>query len=182
VNGTASAPRDRRKRRITGHIQRVWTIAADPGAEANLAWAVAEAVKPRLSIVERDHVLRGDWVGEMFTAIHWLIRSAARDRIVLSGELVQRCGRLDAYVGHAEQRLLTPVEKGTSNAGRKVGHPTTIGCPIEGCSLFDRNHLLTFRPEPTLLFDRRYWPTFGPASTAASAWTTQGCPSSAIRS
>ncbi|AXO23666.1 hypothetical protein CKJ76_10915 [Mycobacterium avium] len=21
--------------------------------------------------------------------------------------------------------------------------------PIEGCSLFDRNHLLTFRPEPT---------------------------------
>jgi len=106
VNGTASAPRDRRKRRITGHIQRVWTIAADPGAEANLAWAVAEAVKPRLSIVERDHVYVAIGVGEMFTAIHWLIRSAARDRIVLSGELVQRCGRLDAYVGHAEQRHL----------------------------------------------------------------------------
>ena len=25
--------------------------------------------------------------------------------------------------------------------------------PIEGCSLFDRNHLLTFRPEPTDAID-----------------------------
>ena len=112
VNGTTSTPRDRRKRRITGHTQLVRTIAADRGAEANLAWALAEAVKPRLSIAELNHVYVTIGTGETFTAIHWLIRSAARNRVVLPGELLQRCGTwLDAYVGHSEQRQLRGLLK-----------------------------------------------------------------------
>jgi hypothetical protein len=107
MNGTASIPRDRRKLRVTGHIQPVRTIAADRGAQANLAWAIAEAVKSHLSIVERNDVYVAIGVGETFTAIHRLITSAATNQIVLPGELVQRCGTwLDAYVDHSEQQHL----------------------------------------------------------------------------
>jgi hypothetical protein len=72
-----------------------------------LAWVLAEAVKPHLSIVERNDVYVAIGVGETFTAIHWLITSAATNQIVLPGELVQRCGTwLDAYVGHSQHQYL----------------------------------------------------------------------------
>lgn len=65
---------------------------ADREAQTDLAWLLAEAVKPHLSIVERNHVYVAILIGEMFVAIHWLITSAARNQVVLPGELVQRCG------------------------------------------------------------------------------------------
>jgi hypothetical protein len=107
VNGTTGTTRDQPKRRVTGHIQPVRKIAADRKAETNLAWALAEGVKPQLSIVERNHVYVVIGIGETFMAIHWLITSAARKQIVLPGELVQRCATwLDAYVGHSQQQYL----------------------------------------------------------------------------
>jgi hypothetical protein len=101
-----------RKRRITGRIQPVRTIAADRQTETNLAWALAEAVKPHLSIVERHHVYMAIGVGEMFLALHRLITSAATNQIVLPGELVQRCATwLDAYGGHSQQQHLRGLVK-----------------------------------------------------------------------
>jgi hypothetical protein len=106
VNKRAGTVHCQRKRRVTG-IQPVRKIAADQQTQTNLAWALAEAVKPHLSIVERHHVYMAIGVGEMFMAIHWLITSAATNQILLPGELVQRCGTwLDSYGGHSQQQHL----------------------------------------------------------------------------
>lgn len=111
VNGTARTARGQRKRRVTGRIQPVQTMA-DLEAQTDLAWLLAEAVKPHLSNVERNHVYVAIGIGELFVAIHWLITSAARNQVVLPGELVQRCGTwLDAYVGHSQQQYLRGLVK-----------------------------------------------------------------------
>ena len=74
---------------------------------ADLAWSLAEAVKPHLSIFERNHVYMAIGIDETFTAIHRLITSAATNQIALPGELVQRCGTwLDAFVDHSQQQHL----------------------------------------------------------------------------
>jgi hypothetical protein len=74
---------------------------------ADLAWSLAEAVKPHLSIVERNHVYVAIGIDETFTAIHRLITSAATNQIALPGELVQRCGTwLDAFADHSQQQHL----------------------------------------------------------------------------
>jgi hypothetical protein len=74
---------------------------------ADLAWSLAGAVKPHLSIVERNHVYVAIGIDETFTAIHRLITSAATNQIALPGELVQRCGTwLDAFADHSQQQHL----------------------------------------------------------------------------
>jgi hypothetical protein len=50
---------------------------------ADLAWSLAEAVKPHLSTVERNHVYVAIGIDETFTAIHRLITSAATNQIAL---------------------------------------------------------------------------------------------------
>ena len=75
--------------------------------ETNLAWALAEAVKPHLSTVERDNVFVAIGSGETFAAIGQLFKSAATKRIPLRPDLLQRCRTwLGAYVGHDDERYL----------------------------------------------------------------------------
>ena len=83
-------------------------IAVDE--EANLAWVLAEAVKPHLSTVERHHIYVAIGVGETFAAIGCLIASAAGERIALPADLVERCTRLlDVYAGHEDEQYLRGI-------------------------------------------------------------------------
>ena len=75
--------------------------------ETNLAWALAEAIKPHLSAVERNHVFAVIGAGETFAAIRLLFNSAAFKRIPLRPDLLRQCTSwLHAYVGHADERYL----------------------------------------------------------------------------
>lgn len=75
--------------------------------ETTLAWALAEAVKPYLSAVERKHVFMAIGAGENFAAIRGLLKSVAIKRIALRPDLVQQCTTwLHAYVGHKDERYL----------------------------------------------------------------------------
>jgi hypothetical protein len=75
--------------------------------EANLAWALAEAVKPHLSALERNHVFGAIGAGDTFPAIRHLLKSVAINRIPLRPDLVQQCTTwLHAYVGHNDERYL----------------------------------------------------------------------------
>jgi hypothetical protein len=68
--------------------------------ETNLAWALAQAVKPHLSAIKRNHVFMAIGAGETFTAIRGLLKSVAVKRIALRPDLVQQCITwLHAYVG-----------------------------------------------------------------------------------
>jgi hypothetical protein len=71
--------------------------------ETKLAWALAEAVKPHLSAVERDRVFVSIGAGETFAAIRHLCRLAAVERIPLRSDLVQQCATwLHAYAGRED--------------------------------------------------------------------------------
>jgi hypothetical protein len=75
--------------------------------EANLAWALAEAVKPHLSALERNHVFGSIGAGDTFPAIRHLLKSVATNRIRLRPDLVEQCTTwLHAYVGHKDERYL----------------------------------------------------------------------------
>lgn len=75
--------------------------------ETALAWALAEAVKPHLSAIERNHVFMAIGAGETFAAIRGLVKSVAVKRIALRPDLVQQCITwLHAYVGHKDERYL----------------------------------------------------------------------------
>jgi hypothetical protein len=75
--------------------------------EADLAWALAEAVKPYVSTVERNHVFMAIGAGENFSAIRGLFKSVAIKRIALRPDLVQQCTTwLHAYVGHKDEQYL----------------------------------------------------------------------------
>src|ERR1700758_2186240 len=75
--------------------------------ETNLAWALADAVKPYLCVAERNDVYVAIGAGETFTAIRQLLKSVAMNRIPLRRDLLQRCTTwLDTYVGHEEERYL----------------------------------------------------------------------------
>jgi hypothetical protein len=72
-----------------------------------LAWALAEALKPHLSDVERNLVFAAIGAGETFAAIRYLFKSVAVKGIPLHPDLAQQCTRwLHAYVGHESERLL----------------------------------------------------------------------------
>ena len=75
--------------------------------ETNLAWALAEAITPHLSAVERSHVFVVIGGGEAFAAIRYLFKSAAFRRIPLRPDLLRQCTSwLHAYVGHEDERYL----------------------------------------------------------------------------
>ncbi|MFL6085687.1 MAG: hypothetical protein ACJ74F_21340 [Mycobacterium sp.] len=75
--------------------------------ETALAWALAEAVTPQLSAIERNHVFMAIGAGETFAAIRGLVKSVAVKRIALRPDLVQQCITwLHAYVGHKDERYL----------------------------------------------------------------------------
>jgi hypothetical protein len=81
--------------------------------ETALAWALAEAVKPHLSAIERNHVFMAIGAGETFAAIRGLVRSIAVKRIALRPDLVQQCITwLHAYVGHKDERYLGRLVEG----------------------------------------------------------------------
>jgi hypothetical protein len=75
--------------------------------EANVAWALADAVKPYLCAAERNDVYVAIGAGETFTAIRQLLKSVAMNRIPLRPDLLHRCTTwLDTYVGHEEEWYL----------------------------------------------------------------------------
>ena len=75
--------------------------------ETNLAWALADAIKPHLSTLERNHVFAAIGAGDAFAAIRHLFESVAIKRIPLRPDLVQLCTTwLHAYVGHNDERYL----------------------------------------------------------------------------
>jgi hypothetical protein len=75
--------------------------------ETNLAWALAETVKPHLSALERNHVFAAIGAGDTFPAIRHLLISVTTKRIPLRPDLVQQCTTwLYAYVGHNDERYL----------------------------------------------------------------------------
>jgi hypothetical protein len=75
--------------------------------ETDLAWALAEAVKPHLSVMEHNAVFVAIGAGETFAAICRLFKFVATKRIPLRAQLVQRCITwLHAYIGHEDERYL----------------------------------------------------------------------------
>lgn len=75
--------------------------------EADLAWALADAVKSDLSAIESNHVFMAIGAGETFAAIRGLVKSVAIKRIELRPELVQQCTAwLHAYAGHKDEQYL----------------------------------------------------------------------------
>jgi hypothetical protein len=73
--------------------------------EANLARAVAEAVKPYLSAVERDAVFVAIGAGDTYAAIRGLLRSVEIKRIPLRPDLLHQCRTwLRGYGGHDHER------------------------------------------------------------------------------
>jgi hypothetical protein len=75
--------------------------------ETNLAWALAEAVKPHLSEIERNHVFMAIGAGEAFAAIRGLLRSIAIKQIALRPDVVHQCTTwLRVYVGHRDEQYL----------------------------------------------------------------------------
>ena len=75
--------------------------------ETALAWALADAVKPHLTAIERNHVFMAIGAGETFAAIRGLVKSVAIKRIALRPDLVQQCTTwLHAYVGHKDEGYL----------------------------------------------------------------------------
>ena len=75
--------------------------------ETALAWTLAEAVKPHLSAIERNHVFVAIGAGETFAAMRGLVKSVAVKRIALRFDLVQQCiAWLHTYVGHKDERYL----------------------------------------------------------------------------
>ena len=76
-------------------------------AEADLAWALAEAAKPHLSAVERYDVFAAIGAGETFAAIRQLFSWVATKGIPVELVLVERCITwLHAYAGHEDERYL----------------------------------------------------------------------------
>ena len=75
--------------------------------EANLAWALALAVKPQLNAGERNDIFVAIGAGDTFKAIRSLLKWIAIKRIPVAPDLAQRCASwLDAYVGHEDERYL----------------------------------------------------------------------------
>jgi hypothetical protein len=75
--------------------------------ETNLAWALAEAIKPHLGTLERNHLFVAIGAGDAFAAIRHLVKSVAIKGIPLRPDLVQQCTTwLHAYVGHSDERYL----------------------------------------------------------------------------
>ena len=94
--------------------------------ETALAWALAEAVKPHLSAIERNHAFMAIGAGETFAAIRSLVKSVAVKRIALPPDLVQQCLTwLHAYVGQEDEQYLRRLIKDHLVPG-STHTPTTV--------------------------------------------------------
>src|SRR6478672_3655452 len=103
--------------------------------ETALAWALAEAVKPHLSAIERNHVFMAIGAGETFAAIRGLVRSIAVKRIALRPDLVQQCITwLHAYVGspHRSGADASLVVSLNGNAAMTIESPPLESRPSDG--------------------------------------------------
>jgi hypothetical protein len=75
--------------------------------ETNLAWALAQAIKPHLTSVDRNHLFVAIGAGETFPVIRALLKWAAAKCIPLGTDLLHQCITwLDAYRGHADEQCL----------------------------------------------------------------------------
>jgi hypothetical protein len=112
--------------------------------ETSLAWALTEAITPHLGTTERIAVHVALGVGETYAAIHYLVTSAADNRIDLPVELVDRCTRwLDAYAGHDDEYHLRglveyvlarrPSESASSTPSRQRTESEGEWSLVEGC-------------------------------------------------
>jgi hypothetical protein len=61
--------------------------------QTDLSWALADAARPYLCAVERNHVYAAIGAGETFTAIRGLVKSVAIKRIALRPNLDEQCGQ-----------------------------------------------------------------------------------------
>jgi hypothetical protein len=109
--------------------------------EANLAWAVDEAVEPYLSAVERDAVFVAIGAGDTCAAIRVLLRSVEIKGIPLRPDLLHQCRTwLRGYGGHDDERDLRHLigeprlphligAAGTTPLARVPPHPNhAVGC------------------------------------------------------
>jgi hypothetical protein len=77
------------------------------GHEANLAWALALAVKPFLDVVERNDLFVAIGAGETFAVVRALVKWVAIKRIPVEPAVVRQCvSWLDGYAGHDDERYL----------------------------------------------------------------------------
>jgi len=98
--------------------------------EANLAWAVAEAVKPYLSAVERDAVFVAIGAGDTCAAIRRLLRSVEIKRIPLTPDLLHQCRPwLRGYGWHDDERDLRHLIGEPLPPDRGCGNTPLIGVP-----------------------------------------------------
>jgi hypothetical protein len=99
-------------------------IMVQNAAEINLAWALIDAVKPHLSIRERDFIFVTICAGDTFAALRQLLGLIAAKRIPLRPHLVQLCSTwLDTYIGHEQEQYLRSLIEG-------FVMPTTIQASI----------------------------------------------------
>jgi hypothetical protein len=80
---------------------------------SDLAWALIEAAKPHLNILERNYVFVTVGAGDTFAAVHQLLKLIAAKRISLSPNLVMLCRTwLGPYAGHEEYEYLRRIIEG----------------------------------------------------------------------
>lgn len=93
--------------------------------EADLAWAVADTVRPHLSEVERNAVFVAIGSGETFAAIRGLLRTIETKRIPLEPDLLQKCRTwLRGYGGHQDERHLRSLIEERSIPGATAARTT----------------------------------------------------------
>ena len=114
--------------------------------ETHLAWTLAEAVKPYMTVDERHNVFVAIGSGETFAAIRGLFNSVAIKRIALRPDLVQECITwLQTYVGAQGRALPSSPHRGQfgSLLAGAVNLATTQGAPAESPdeSVGDDDHM-----------------------------------------
>jgi hypothetical protein len=81
--------------------------------EANLAWALIEAVKPHLDALDRNYSFVTIGAGDTFAAICHIIKVIAAKRIPLQRGLAQQCATwIDAYAFHEQEHDLRHLIEG----------------------------------------------------------------------
>jgi hypothetical protein len=87
--------------------------------EANLAWALIDAAKPRMNTGERNYAFVTVGAGDTFTAIRHLLNVVDVKCISLQPWLLQLCRAwLDAYAFHDEHEHLRRLIQGFMTRGR----------------------------------------------------------------
>ena len=88
-------------------------IAVRHVQETNLAWALIEAVKPQLNLLERNYVFVTTGAGDTFSAIRHLLKLIVAKGIPLRPSLVQLCVTwLESYAFHDDEEYLRRLIEG----------------------------------------------------------------------